>query len=78
MEEEKDLNLYPLSTEDQKIKRDKRSDELKYVMERGTLEIELKKQKKVVFITPTQNLVEQQATTIDVYTDLCVGRYQGG
>ena len=37
-----------------------------------------KSQKKAVFIIPTQNLVEQQANTIDRYTDLNVGRYHGG
>ena len=37
-----------------------------------------KSQKKAVFIIPTQNLVEQQANTIDRYTYLNVGRYHGG
>lgn len=31
-----------------------------------------------MFVVPTQNLVEQQASTIDRYTDLRVGRYHGG
>ena len=38
----------------------------------------INEQKKVVFIIPTQNLVEQQANTIDRYTYLNVGRYHGG
>lgn len=32
----------------------------------------------MVFIIPTQNLVEQQATIIDRYTEFTVGRYHGG
>ena len=37
-----------------------------------------KENKKAVFIIPTQNLVEQQANSIDRYTMLTVGRYHGG
>jgi len=33
--------------------------------------------KKVFFIVPVQNLVEQQASTIERYTSLIVGRYHG-
>lgn len=33
---------------------------------------------QAVFIIPTQNLVEQQGTIIDLYTNLTVGRYHGG
>lgn len=37
-----------------------------------------KQNKKAIFIIPTQNLVEQQANSIDRYTNLTVGRYHGG
>lgn len=33
--------------------------------------------KKVFFIVPVQNLIEQQAATIERYTNLVVGRYLG-
>lgn len=33
--------------------------------------------KKVFFIVPVQNLIEQQAATIERYTNLIVGRYLG-
>ncbi len=33
--------------------------------------------KKVFFIVPVQNLIEQQASTIERYTNLVVGRYLG-
>ena len=36
-----------------------------------------KTSKKVFFIVPVQNLVEQQAVIIERYTNLIVGRYHG-
>jgi len=36
-----------------------------------------KTSKKVFFIVPVQNLIEQQAVIIERYTNLVVGRYHG-
>jgi len=36
-----------------------------------------RQKKKVFFIVPVQNLIEQQASTIERYTNLVVGRYLG-
>ena len=77
-ESEEDVKMWPSSDDVIKEIKDKRAMQVEDWLETNTLEVELKKQKKVVFITPTQNLVEQQATTIEAYTNLCVGRYHGG
>jgi replicative superfamily II helicase len=41
------------------------------------MNLSARNKKKVFFIVPVQNLIEQQAATIERYTNLVVGRYLG-
>lgn len=40
-------------------------------------QLKLKQGKKVAFIVPTTNLVDQQAESINIYTDLLVCKFSG-
>ena len=62
--------LVPLTDKEILDKKERRNDELMREAEQGDENFKkwAKSQKKAVFIIPTQNLVEQQANTIDRYT----------